>query len=105
MENILTDSISHIPDIKISSKQVFGTEEDLKIPAFSNKTDLVPKIDKNYFFDNDTTISILTGLSNNTGLSCLKYFLLPLESIRPLCTFLISIIFILTESSFYFNIC
>ena len=65
MENILTDSISHIPDIKISSKQVFGTEEDLKIPAFSNKTDLVPKIDKNYFFDNDTTISILTGFSEN----------------------------------------
>ena len=65
MENILTESISHIPDIKISSKQVFGTEQDLKIPAFSNKTDLVPKIDKNYFFDNDTTISILTGFSEN----------------------------------------
>ena len=65
MENILTESITHLPDIKISSKQVFGTKEDLKIPAFSNKTDLVPKIDKTYFFDNDTTISILTGFSEN----------------------------------------
>ena len=48
MENILTESITHLPDIKISSKQVFGTKEDLKIPAFSNKTDLVPKIDKTF---------------------------------------------------------
>ena len=65
MDNILTESISYIPDIKISSKQVFGINTDIRIPAFSKKSSLVPKIDKDYFFDNDTTISILTGFSQN----------------------------------------
>tara|TARA_Y100001960_G_scaffold327141_1_gene412853 strand:- start:6050 stop:7045 length:996 start_codon:yes stop_codon:yes gene_type:complete len=65
MDNILTESISYIPDIKISSKQVFGINTDIRIPAFSKKSSLVPKIDKDYFFDNDTTISILTGFLHN----------------------------------------
>tara|TARA_B100000686_G_scaffold251822_1_gene262374 strand:+ start:7241 stop:8230 length:990 start_codon:yes stop_codon:yes gene_type:complete len=65
MENILTESSSFIPDIKISSKQVFGTKKDFRIPAFSKKTSLVPKIDNNYFFDESTTISILSGFSLN----------------------------------------
>ena len=65
MDNLLTESLSYIPDISISSKQVFGTKKDIRIPAFSKKTSLVPKIDKDYFFDNDTTVSILTGFSQN----------------------------------------
>ena len=65
MDNLLTESTSYLPDITISSKQVFGTETDIRIPAFSKKNSLVPKIDKDYFFDNDTTISILTGFSQN----------------------------------------
>ena len=65
MDNILTESISYIPDIKISSKQVFGINTDIRIPAFSKKSSLVPKIDNDYFFDNDTTISILTGFLHN----------------------------------------
>ena len=65
MENILNESLTNVPDIKISSKQVFGIKTDLKIPAFSKKCSLVPKLDKNYFFDNDTTIAILTGFSQN----------------------------------------
>ena len=49
MDNLLTESLTYIPDIKISSKQVFGTETDIRIPAFSKKNSLVPKIDKDYF--------------------------------------------------------
>ena len=48
MDNLLTESLSYIPDISISSKQVFGTKKDIRIPAFSKKTSLVPKIDKDY---------------------------------------------------------
>ena len=65
MDNLLTESLSCLPDIKISSKQVFGTKTDIRIPAFSKKSSLVPKIDEDYYFDNDTTISILTGFSQN----------------------------------------
>ena len=65
MDNSLTESLSYNPDIKVSSKQVFGIKSDLRVPAFSKKSSLVPKIDKDYFFDNDTTISILTGFSQN----------------------------------------
>ena len=65
MDNLLTESVSCVPDIKISSKQVFGTENDVRIPAFSKKSSLVPEIDNDYFFDNDTTISVLTGFSQN----------------------------------------
>ena len=65
MDNLLTESLSYCPDIKISSKQIFGTKTDIRIPAFSKKSSLVPKIDEDYFFDNDTTISILTGFSQN----------------------------------------
>ena len=65
MDNSLTESLSYNPDIKVSSKQVFGIKSDLRVPAFIKKSSLVPKIDKDYFFDNDTTISILTGFSQN----------------------------------------
>ena len=65
MDNLLTESLSYRPDIKISSKQVFGTKTDIRIPAFSKKSSLVPKIDKDYVFDNNTTVSILTGFSQN----------------------------------------
>ena len=65
MVNTLTESLSYQPDIKISSKQVFGTKKDIRVPAFSKKSSLVPKIDKDYFFDNDTTVSVLTGFCEN----------------------------------------
>ena len=65
MDNLLTESLSYRPDIKISSKQIFGTKTDIRIPAFSKKSSLVPKIDKDYVFDNNTTVSILTGFSQN----------------------------------------
>ena len=65
MDNLLTEERTYVPDIKISAKQVFGIKSDIRIPAFSKSNPLVPKIDKNYFFDNDTTLAILTGFSKN----------------------------------------
>ena len=65
MDNLLTESTSYVPDIKVSSKQIFGTKTDIRVPAFSKKNSFVPKVDEDYLFDNDTTISILTGFSGN----------------------------------------
>ena len=53
------------PDIKISVKQLFGLESDMKVNAFSKKNEYVPKIDNDYKFDRDTTLAILAGFSFN----------------------------------------
>ena len=53
------------PDIKISVNQTFGIDSDMEIEAFSKKNDYVPDIDKNYIFDRDTTLAILSGFAFN----------------------------------------
>ena len=53
------------PDIKISVNQTFGIESDMELDAFSKKNDYVPEIDKNYIFDRDTTLAILSGFAFN----------------------------------------
>ena len=65
MDNFLTEDRTYVPDIKISAKQVFGIKSDIRVPAFSKISSFVPKIDKNYYFDNDTTLAILTGFAKN----------------------------------------
>ena len=53
------------PDIKISVNQTFGIDSIMEIEAFSKKNEYVPEIDKNYKFDKDTTLAILSGFSFN----------------------------------------
>ena len=53
------------PDIKLSVKQTFGIDSEMKVGAFSKKNEFVPKIDSNYKFDKDTTLAILAGFSFN----------------------------------------
>ena len=53
------------PDIKLSVKQSFGIETDMEVNAFSKKNDFVPDIDKDYKFDRDTTLAILSGFNFN----------------------------------------
>ncbi len=61
----MTNSLNIEPDIKISVNQTFGFESDMEIDAFSKKNEYVPEIDKNYKFDKDTTLAILSGFSFN----------------------------------------
>ena len=61
----MNENITSIPDIKISVKQTFGIDSNLEVDAFSKKNDYVPEIDKNYKFDKDTTLAILSGFSFN----------------------------------------
>ena len=53
------------PDINLSVKQNFGFDSDMEVEAFSKKNEYVPEIDKDYKFDKDTTIAILSGFSFN----------------------------------------
>ena len=61
----MNENINTIPDIKISVKQTFGIDSNLEVDAFSKKNEYVPEIDKNYKFDKDTTLAILSGFSFN----------------------------------------
>ena len=61
----MSENINIVPDIKISVKQTFGIDSNLEVDAFSKKNEYVPEIDKNYKFDKDTTLAILSGFSFN----------------------------------------
>ena len=61
----MTANLNTEPDIKISVHQTFGIESDIEVDAFSKKNEYVPEIDKNYKFDKDTTLAILSGFSFN----------------------------------------
>ena len=61
----MTASLNIRPDIKISVKQSFGIDSDMEVNAFSKKNEFVPEIDKDYKFDKDTTLAILSGFNYN----------------------------------------
>jgi cobaltochelatase CobS len=61
----MTTELQIKPDIKISANQTFGIETEMEIQGFSQKSEYVPEIDKNYKFDRDTTLAILSGFSFN----------------------------------------
>ena len=59
----MTTDLNIQPDIKISIKQTFGFESEMEVDGFSKKNEFVPEIDKNYKFDRDTTLAILSGFA------------------------------------------
>ena len=61
----MTPNLNTEPDIKVSLKQTFGIDSEMEVDAFSNKNEYVPEIDKNYKFDRDTTLAIISGFAFN----------------------------------------
>ena len=61
----MTPNLNIKPDIKLSVKQTFGIDSEMQVDAFSKKNDFVPEIDKDYKFDRDTTLAILSGFLHN----------------------------------------
>ena len=61
----MTPNLNIQPDIKVSLKQSFGIDSDMEVNAFSEKSEYVPEIDKNYKFDRDTTLAIISGFAYN----------------------------------------
>ena len=54
-----------MPDKEVSVKKTFGIDSDLKVPAYSKKSEHVPEIDPDYVFDKNTTLAILAGYAHN----------------------------------------
>ena len=61
----MTPNLNIKPDIKISVKQTFGIDSSMEVDAFSKKNEFVPEIDKDYKFDKDTPLAILSGFNFN----------------------------------------
>ncbi len=53
------------PNAEVNTRDVFGIDVDMMVPAFSEASDYVPTPDPNYQFDHDTTIAILAGFAHN----------------------------------------
>ncbi len=56
---------SFAPDTTVSVREAFRIDQELSVPAFSQRTDYVPAIDPDYRFDRDTTLAILAGFAHN----------------------------------------
>ena len=61
----MTPNLNIQPDIKMTLKQSFGIDSDMEVDAFSKRSEYVPEIDKNYKFDRDTTLAIISGFAFN----------------------------------------
>ncbi|MEE4384752.1 MAG: cobaltochelatase subunit CobS [Pseudomonadales bacterium] len=58
-------STDSMPDTTVDVRDVFGIDVDLKVPAFSERTEYVPDVDPSYRFDRGTTLAILAGFAHN----------------------------------------
>ena len=61
----MTPNLNIQPDMKVSLKQSFGIDSEMEVSAFSERSEYVPEIDKNYKFDKDTTLAIISGFAFN----------------------------------------
>ena len=55
--------LSHVPDQKVSVREVFGVDSDMMVPAFSEADSHVPDRDDAYRFDPQTTLAICAGFA------------------------------------------
>jgi cobaltochelatase CobS len=54
-----------VPDTFVNPREAFGIDTEMKVPAFSVRTEHVPDIDTAYRFDRETTLAILAGFAFN----------------------------------------
>ncbi len=50
---------------QVSVRATFGIDSDLQVPAFAERSDLVPAIDSAYRFSPDVTLALLAGFAHN----------------------------------------
>jgi cobaltochelatase CobS len=58
------DLLETTPDTEVPAR-AFGVANDLRVPAFSKRTEYVPDVDPTYRFDPQTTFAILAGFAAN----------------------------------------
>jgi len=50
---------------QVSVRSTFGIDSDLQVPAFTERSELVPAIDSAYRFNPDVTLALLAGFAHN----------------------------------------
>ena len=60
-----TSPTAPLPDAQVSVRDTFGIDIEMKVPAYSTATDLVPERDDDYLFNPSTTLAILAGFATD----------------------------------------
>ena len=61
----LPDNGPDNPDLRLSVRDLFAIDSDLQVPAFAERSELVPDIDPGYHFNPEATLAILAGFTHN----------------------------------------
>lgn len=61
----MTNIDMQAPDARVSVRDLFDIDSDLKVPAFSTPDEHVPAIDDAYQFNREVTLAILAGFAHN----------------------------------------
>ncbi|MGE3304639.1 MAG: AAA family ATPase [Rhizobiaceae bacterium] len=65
MPEISIDDLPRHPDTTVSIRDTFGIDTDMTAASFSQRSPHVPPVDPGYRFDPATTMTILSGFSDN----------------------------------------
>lgn len=64
IENVVTQ-MNQQPCQRVDVRTTFGIDADLVVPAFDERSELVPDIDPAYRFNREVTLAILAGFAHN----------------------------------------
>jgi len=53
------------PDNRVSVREVFAIDSNLQVPAFAERSEMVPEVDHGYHFNAEATLAILAGFTHN----------------------------------------
>ena len=65
MADLTSPADLNAPDLMVSVRDVFGIHSDLRVPAFSSRSEHVPDVDAAYRFNPDVTLALLAGFAHN----------------------------------------
>ena len=65
MADLTSPADLNAPDLMVSVRDVFGINSDLRVPAFSSRSEHVPDVDAAYRFNPDVTLALLAGFAHN----------------------------------------
>src|SRR5438045_68214 len=60
-----SETLMAAPDKIAKVRDLFGIDNDMEVPAFSEADERVPDVDPTYVFDPDTTLAICAGFAKN----------------------------------------
>ena len=65
MADLTSPADLNAPDLMVSVRDVLGIDSDLRVPAFSSRSEHVPDVDAAYRFNPDVTLALLAGFAHN----------------------------------------